>query len=399
MTVDLKMIEEAKERLKDVAHYTPIFTARGMSPNLSIKMENLQRTGSFKLRGAYNKIANLSEEEKQKGVITSSAGNHAQGVALSATEQGIKSYICIPSVAPLAKIKATRNYGGEVIIVEGAFDDAQAKSYEIQKEKDLTYVHPFNDEYVIAGQGTIGLEILEQMPDVDTVIAPIGGGGLLAGIAIAIKSVKPDVRVIGVESERAACMKTSIDSGEIETLETCYTCADGIAVKTPGTLTYKIIKEYVDEIVTVSECEIYNAILRLLEESKVTSEGAGAAAVAAVINDKIEIAEDEKVCAVLSGGNINVNTINKIITNGLFQSGRLAEFSVVLEDRPGEMVKLLNIISEKRANILSLVQYEATEMSDIDHAVVRVIIETFDQDHKDEILNSLSDKGYDIDLD
>lgn len=399
MTVNLDMIKEARERLEGVAHLTPIFTARGMNPNLSIKMENLQRTGSFKLRGAYNKIANLTEEEKNKGVITSSAGNHAQGVALSATEQGIKSYICIPSVAPLAKIKATRNYGGEVIIVDGDFDDAKDKSYEIQKEKDLTYVHPFDDEYVIAGQGTIGLEILEQMPDVDTVIAPIGGGGLLAGIALAIKSVRPDVRVVGVESENAACMKTSIEAGQIETLCQCGTIADGIAVKTPGELTYKIIKEHVDEIVTVSECEIYNAILRLLEESKVTAEGAGATSVAAVINNKLNLRDDEKVCAVLSGGNINVNTINKVITKGLFQSGRLAEFTLSLEDSPGQMVKLLNIISDMGANIQSLVQYESTEMPDIEHRKVRVILETFDIEHKREVLKKISDAGYEINLD
>ena len=306
MTANLDMIKEAREILDGNIEKTPIYTASRMGENLYIKMENLQKTGSFKLRGAFNKIAHLDDEQKAKGVISCSAGNHAQGVALSATKQGIKSYICIPSIAPLSKIEATRGYGGEVIIVDGTFDDAQAKAYELQKERDLTYVAPFDDEYVLCGQGTIGLEILEQLPDVKYIVVPIGGGGLIAGIALAVKSVKPDVKIIGVEPENAASMLASRKAGKIVTLDSANTMADGIAVKKPGEITFDLVEKYVDEIVTVSEDEITNAILRLLEESKVSAEGAGASSVAAVLSEKYDFS-DGKVCAVLSLSLIHIS--------------------------------------------------------------------------------------------
>lgn len=393
MTVELSMIEDARDFLEGKISKTPIFTSSRMGENLYIKMENLQKTGSFKIRGAFNKMAHLTEEEKKKGVISCSAGNHAQGVALSATNQGIKSYICIPSVAPLSKIEATRGYGGEVIIVDGTFDDAQEKAYELQKSQDLTYIAPFDDEYVIAGQGTIGLEILEQVPDVKYIVVPVGGGGLISGIAAAVKQVNPDVKIIGVEPENAASMKKSIEAGKIITLDSANTMADGVAVKSPGKLTFEHVQKYVDEIVTVSEEEIIHAILRLLEEGKVTSEGAGASSVAAILEKKYDFS-DGKVCAVLSGGNINMNAISRIIKSGLFDSGRMTEISTVIPDRPGELIRLLEIIREKGANVLTINQYSESEEMDINTAVVRMVLETFNEEHKEEIYQALYDEGY-----
>lgn len=391
--VDLQMIEEAREFLKGKINETPIFTANRMGDNVYIKMENLQKTGSFKIRGAYNKMRSLTEEQKKKGVISCSAGNHAQGVALSATQLGIKSYICIPSVAPLSKVDATRGYGGEVIIVDGTFDDAQERAYEIQKEKDLTYVAPFDDEYVIAGQGTIGLEILEQLPDVKYIVVPIGGGGLIAGIATAVKAKNPDVKIIGVEAENAASMRASLDDDKRVTLTSSNTMADGIAVKTPGEITLEIVKELVDDVVTVSEEEIQKTILRLIEEGKTTAEGAGATSVAAILEEKYDFS-DGKVCAVLSGGNINVNTINRIIKNGLFESGRLTEVATIVPDRPGELIRLLNIIKDLGANVLTINQYSEAEEMDLNSAVVRLVLETFNHEHKEKIYKALYEEGY-----
>lgn len=391
--VSLEMIQEAREFLKDKIHQTPIFTATRMDENLHIKMENLQKTGSFKIRGAYNKMNNLTEEEKARGVISCSAGNHAQGVALSATQSGVKSYICIPSIAPLSKVEATRGYGGEVIIVEGTFDDAQERAYQLEKEKSLTYISPFDDPYIIAGQGTIGLEILEQVPDVKYIVVPVGGGGLISGIAAAVKNLRPDVKVIGVEPENAASMKKSIDEGRRITIPSSNTMADGVAVKCPGELTFAHVQAYVDEIVTVSEDEIISTILRLLEEGKVTAEGAGASSVAAVINKKFDFS-DGKVCAVLSGGNINVNTISKIITNGLFDSGRLAEITTLVPDKPGELLRLLQVIKDQGANILTIDQYSSSKSMNFDRAVVRIVLETFNQQHKKDIYQALYQAGY-----
>ena len=393
MTANLEMVKEARKILEGNVEKTPIYTASRMGENLYIKMENLQKTGSFKIRGAFNKIAHLTEEQAKKGVISCSAGNHAQGVALSATRQGIKSYICIPSIAPLSKIEATRGYGGEVIIVDGTFDDAQARAYEIQKERDLTYVAPFDDEYVLCGQGTIGLEILEQLPDVKYIVVPVGGGGLIAGIALAVKSVKPDVKIIGVEPENAASMLASRKAGKIVTLDSAKTMADGIAVKTPGKLTFELAEKYVDEIVTVSEDEITNAILRLLEESKVSAEGAGASSVAAVLEKKYDFS-DGKVCAVLSGGNINVNTISQIINQGLFKTGRLAEITTTISDKPGELIDLLTVIKNHGANIVNIDQFKSSESVGFDHAVVRIICETYNKDHRRELYEKLSEAGY-----
>ncbi len=393
MIVDIEKIYEAREILKGVVTETPIFTSERIGKNINIKMENLQKTGSFKIRGAYNKIAHLTPEEAAKGVIACSAGNHAQGVALSATRQGIKSYIAIPEGAPLAKIEATKNYGGEVIVVKGVYDDAFQKALEVQAEKDLTFVHPFDDEYVIAGQGTIGLEILEQLPDVKYIVVPIGGGGLIAGIASAVKQLKPEVKIIGVQAEGAPGMKESIDLDRIETCSQCKTIADGIAVKRPGDLTFEIVKELVDDIVLVSESEISATILRLLDENKVAAEGAGAASVAAVINNKYDF-KGEEVCCVLSGGNINANTISKIIMRGLYDTGRLAEITTIVEDRPGKLIEMLNIIRDENGNIHSLEQYSDHHQMGVQAYVVRTVVETANKEHVDRIFKKLGDAGY-----
>lgn len=392
MIMNLNLIRQAQKTLEGNIYLTPVFTAKKMKDNFYIKMENLQETGSFKIRGAFNKIANLTEEEGSKGVITASAGNHAQGVALSASQQGIKSYICIPSVAPLAKIEATRNLGGEVIIVDGTFDEAQERAYEIQKEKGYTYVHPFDDPYVIAGQGTIGLEIIDQVPNVKQVLVPIGGGGLIAGVALALKSIKPEIRVIGVEAENAASAYQSRKAGHRICLDSSNTIADGIAVKCIGQLNYELIEEYVDDIVTVSEEEIQNAILRLLEDSKVAAEGAGSTAVAAVMSGKVDT--DIETCAILSGGNINMNIISKVIQDGLFNTGRLAEYTIRLEDKPGELIKFLNFLYEAGANIVIIDQYRDNSIRGIDYAMVRVVVETFNENHRNKLTQTLEDAGY-----
>lgn len=384
------LILRADRTLKSAINKTPIFTASYLGDNVYIKMENLQRTGSFKYRGAYNKIHNLTAEEKAKGVIASSAGNHAQGVAKSATAQGISSTICIPSMAPIAKIESTRRYGAEVILVDGVYDDSYKEAIRLAKERDLTFIHPFDDEYVIAGQGTIGLEILEQLPQVERVIVPIGGGGLISGIAIAIKNIRPDIEIIGVEPEGACSMYTSIKNGEITELESAQSIADGIAVKRPGELTFKIIRDLVDDIVVVSDGDISSAILNMIEKSKIVSEGAGAASISAL--DKLS--KDKVTCCVLSGGNINVNMISRIIQKGLYETGRLCEITTILKDKPGELVKFLNYFKDLEVNILSVNQYAEHERNDLGGSVVRLVLETKNVEQTKDIYSMLSEKGY-----
>lgn len=385
-----KLILEAKKTLSGNINNTPIFTASNLGDEVYLKMEHLQRTGSFKYRGAYNKINNLREEEKRKGVIASSAGNHAQGVAKSASLQGIKSTICIPAIAPIAKIEATKRYGAEVVLVDGVYDDSYKKARELADELDYTFIHPFDDEYVIAGQGTIGLEILEQLPNVERIIVPIGGGGLISGIAIAVKTLRPDIEVIGVEPAGADCMYESIKAGHILELDSASSIADGIAVKRPGDRTYSIIKQLVDDIIVVSDGEISESILNLLEKNKIVSEGAGAASVAALkkLND------DKITCCVLSGGNINVNVISKIIQKGLYQSGRLCEITTLLNDRPGELAGFLETLNLLGANILTINQFAEHEMNEIGTMVVRIVLETKNKAHVKQIYSILSEKGY-----
>lgn len=391
----LEMIKEAQETIKGVARVTPLTPAKKLGRNVYIKAENLQMTGAFKLRGAYNKISSLTPEERAKGVIACSAGNHAQGIAYSATKLGIKSIICMPAGAPLSKVEATRNYGAEVVLVPGVYDDAAAEANRLVEEKGYTFAHPFNDEYVMAGQGTIGLEILEQLPEVDQVVVPIGGGGIIAGIACAIKSLKPECKVIGVQAAGAASMYTSRREGHPVTLPSVSTIADGIAVKRPGDLTFELCEKYVDEIVTVKEDEIATAILALMEDQKTVAEGAGATSVAAVMFGKVD-ATDKKTVCVVSGGNIDVTTISRVITKGLNKTGRLTEISTKIVDKPGNLIKLLQVISNCGANIINITHSREDKNSDVVSCIVTMVLETRNLQHVDDIERELVSNGYDI---
>lgn len=329
-------VYHAAQVLREVARHPRIIGVTDLNPeaHIFLKPENLQHTGSFKLRGAYYKISQLTDEEKARGVIACSAGNHAQGVALGAAHNGIKAVICLPAGAPISKVEATKSYGAEVVMVPGVYDDAYERAISLRDEEGYTFVHPFDDPKVIAGQGTIGLEILEEMPDVEAVIVPIGGGGLIAGVAFALKMLRPDVKVYGVQAEGAPSMAHSISEGHKVHLDSVRTVADGIAVKEPGDLTYSLVKEYVDEVVTVSEDEIAAAILALIEKQKLVAEGAGAVSVAAAMFNKVPIKGKKTVC-IVSGGNIDVTSLNRVITRGLVKSGRNCTLTLDLEDKPG----------------------------------------------------------------
>ena len=354
LTID--KIYDASNVLKEVARNTDLIRAPKITDkcDLYLKTENLQVTGSFKVRGAYYKISRLSEEEKSHGVIACSAGNHAQGVALAATHSGIKSVICLPEGAPISKVEATKKYGAEVCMVKGVYDDAYNKAIELRDEKGYTFIHPFDDPDVIAGQGTIGLEIMEQLPDADVVIVPVGGGGLIAGVAYLIKHLRPSCRVYGVQATGAPSMVNSIRDGKIETLGKVDTIADGIKVKTPGDLTYELCQKYVDGVVTVSDDEVAAAILALMEQQKIVAEGAGAVPVAAVMFDRIPDIAGKKVCCVVSGGNIDVTILSRVIERGLKMSGRTADITVALSDKPGQLSTVSTIVANMGANVVSV---------------------------------------------
>jgi threonine dehydratase len=396
--VTLEMVQEAQKRLQGVAQKTGLSFANSVSKiadcQVYLKMENLQRTGSFKLRGAYNKVASLTPEEREKGVIAASAGNHAQGVALAASAYGCQSTICMPKHAPLSKVAATRGYGANVVLYGDFFDEAAAKAVELTKEHGYTFVHPFNDPEVIAGQGTIALEIIEQLPDVDAIVAPIGGGGLISGLAVAAKSVNPKIKVIGVQTENMPSMKESVDQGKIITYNGKATLADGIAVKTPGDLTFDICRHYLDDIVTVDENEISQAILWLLERCKTVAEGAGAVPTAALMNGKISGLHNKKVAALVSGGNIDVNNMQRVINQGLIKSRRKIFFQTIIPDVPGEMVKLLTIIANANANVLSIVHERSQHGVDMGQTAVSLELETANEKHVEQLMSTLKDHHY-----
>ncbi len=391
----LEMIKDAKEALKEIARRTPLDPAPKLGNNVYIKAENLQLTGSFKLRGAYNKIRSLSKEEAAKGVIACSAGNHAQGVAISATKLGIKSIICMPAGAPMSKVEATKGYGAEVVLVPGVYDDAAKEAERLKNENGYTFAHPFNDPYVIAGQGTIGLEILEQLPEVEQVVVPIGGGGLISGIAYAIKSLKPSCRVVGVQAAGAASMYTSLQQGAPVELKSVATIADGIAVKKPGDLTFEICKKYVDEVITVNEDEIASAMLQLMEGQKTVSEGAGATPVAAVMFGRVDTTKLKTVC-VVSGGNVDVTTLSRVITKGLSKSGRIVEITTKVTDKPGSLMQLLQVIAGTGANIVSINHAREDKQSDIGACIVTMVLETRNQEHIQQIEMELTAHRYHI---
>lgn len=395
--LDISEIYNAAKVLKPVVRHTTIIESPKINSKgqIFLKTENLQLTGSFKLRGAYYKISQLSDEEKSRGVIACSAGNHAQGVALGATHNGIKSLICLPAGAPISKVEATKALGAEVCLVSGVYDDAYEKALELRNKYGYTFVHPFDDEKVIAGQGTIGLEILEDMPDVDAVVVPVGGGGLISGVAFAIKSLRPDVKVYGVQAEGAASMVKSITEGCRKHLSNVSTIADGIAVKEPGVNTFDLCNRYVDELVTVSEDEIAAAILALIEQQKLVAEGAGAVSVAAAMFDKIPI-ENKKVVCIVSGGNIDVNILNRVINRGLTKSGRNCSLTIMLYDKPGQLSGVCNVIAQLGGNIISVNHERTNASTHITGCTIRVTLETRNQEHITTIIDGLTKAGYKI---
>ena len=395
--LSLDKIYHASQVLEEVARETGIISAPTLCQhnNVFLKTENLQVTGSFKVRGAYYKISQLSNEEKAKGIIACSAGNHAQGVALAAQKSNIPCLICMPDNAPISKVEATRQYGAKIELVNGAYDDAYNRSLELQKETGMTFIHPFDDEDVIAGQGTIGLEILEQLKNVDVVVVPIGGGGLISGVAYAIKTLKPSCKVIGVQAEAAASMYTSIHENKIIELESVNTFADGIAVKQPGPHTYEIIQKYVDEIVTVSDDETAAAILRLMEKQRIVAEGAGAVSVAAVMYNKIDC-ENKNVVCIVSGGNIDVNILNRVITRGLIMSGRRHTLTIALVDKPGQLTQVSQIIADCGGNVISVSYDNSDPNMAITSCFLRIVLETRDANQVDDIRSALTNYGFDL---
>ena len=394
----LDKVFEASRVLEEVIRPTACIPAPKVNPqvNTYLKTENLQVTGSFKVRGAYYKISQLSDEEKAKGVIACSAGNHAQGVALAAAKNKIKSVICLPDGAPISKVEATKSYGAEVCLVPGVYDDAYAKALQLKEEKGYTFVHPFDDENVIAGQGTIGLEILNQVPDVDVIVVPVGGGGLISGVAFAAKQLNPKVRVYGVQAEGAPSMVNSLRDEKIECLDTVHTIADGIKVKEPGEHTFEYCQKYVDGVVTVSDDEISSAILHLIEKQKLIAEGAGATPVAAVMFNKIPDIEGKNVVCLVSGGNIDVTILSRVIKRGLLKSGRSDTLTIQLEDKPGQLKGVSAIISDLGGNVISIHHERASEDSDITECLLRIVMETRNYDHIREIRKNLTDAGFKI---
>ena len=392
--LSLDKVFDAQMVLKNIIRETNVVRAYGIAPEceLYLKPENLQITGSFKVRGSAYKIAMLSEEEKKRGVIACSAGNHAQGVALAATKNGIKSLICLPDSAPISKVEATKGFGAEVCLVEGCYDDAYQRAVELKESEGYTFVHPFDDENVIAGQGTIALEIFNDLDNIDAIVVPIGGGGLISGIAYTVKQIRPSVKVYGVQVAGAPSMYNSVKDGEIECLESVSTIADGIAVKKPGENTYALVREYVDEIALVSDDEVASAILALIEKQKMIAEGAGATAVAAVMAGKFDL-KGKRVVAVVSGGNIDVTSLSRVIDRGLLNSGRSSSLLIELIDKPGQLKEISRIIADCGGNVTG-VHYEKGNTESVNDCFLRIEMETRDYEHVNLITQSLRNEGF-----
>ncbi len=388
---------KARFVLNKVLRKTELIHTPRINPesDVYLKPECLQKTGSFKIRGAYYKISQLSDEEKARGVIACSAGNHAQGVALGATAMGVKSLICLPEGAPISKVEATKRLGAEVCLVPGVYDDAYQKALQLRDEHGYTFVHPFDDENVIAGQGTIGLELIEQLPDMEAVVAPVGGGGLISGLAFAIKSLNPKVKIYGVQAEGAASMVNSVHDHHPETLPSASTIADGIAVKSPGTITFETCSKYVDDIVTVTEDEICAAILKLIESEKMVAEGAGAASVAAVMYNKVPVKGKKTVC-IVSGGNIDVTILNRVIYRGLAKSGRVCTLDMELDDQPGKLVEVCSVIAQLGGNITGVHHDRSANRKKVNACILRVTLETRNEEHIHEIKQALVNSGINI---
>ncbi|MGN1376571.1 MAG: threonine ammonia-lyase [Prevotella sp.] len=393
--LSLDDLYRARYVLSSIIRRTDLVEAPKLNPDseIYIKPENLQITGSFKIRGAYYRISQLTDEEKRRGVVACSAGNHAQGVALGATSHGIKSLICLPEGAPISKIEATRKLGAEICLVPGVYDDAYQRALQLKEEHGYTFIHPFNDERVIAGQGTIGLELLDQLPYMDAVIVPIGGGGLISGVAFALKQLNPEIKVYGVQAAGAPGMFESLRVHHPETLSQVSTVADGIAVKTPGDITYDFCSKYVDDICLVTEDEICAAILRLLEQYKIVAEGAGAVSVAAAMFNKVPIKGMKTVCLV-SGGNIDVTILNRVINRGLEKDGRLCTLSMELDDKPGQLLEVNEVIASMGANVISVYHERSAYSQKINACELKVKLETRNHEHVEQIKEHLAAKGF-----
>ncbi|GGN99977.1 MULTISPECIES: threonine ammonia-lyase [Haloarcula] len=392
----------AQDRVAETARHTPLDYSHTFSAmtgaDIHLKLELFQRTGSFKIRGATNRIATLSEEQRENGVVTASAGNHAQGVALAATRIGVDSTIVMPKHAPISKVKATRSYGGEVVLHGEDYDEAAEKAHEIEREEGRTYVHAFDDDYVMAGQGTIGLEIYEDLPSVETVVVPIGGGGLISGIATALKGKDEDIRVVGVQAEGASSVAESLEKGHRIERDGVETIADGIATRTVGERTFEVITERVDEVVTVSDSEIAVALTTLLERSKTLAEGAGAVALAAVTEETFDYADDETIVPALCGGNIDLNTLTNVIMRGLVETGRYLKIRTVLKDRPGALEELVQILSAQQINIYGIEHDRTNRDVAMNDAEVELDLETRGPDHVDQLLAALRENGYEVEV-
>lgn len=397
LKLNFDMIKKAQENIKGVARKTPLFYSSTFSNitgyNVYLKCEDKQKTGSFKLRGAYNKVCCLTEDEKNHGVIASSAGNHAQGVAYAATAFGVKSTIFMPITAPMAKVNATRGYGAEVVQFGEVYDDCYNKAIEMQKTTGATFLHPFNDDEVMAGQGTIALEVFEELPEVDTIIAPIGGGGLISGIAVAAKALKPSIKIIGVQAEIIASTKASLEARKVTTVPGAKSLADGISVMTPGDKTFEYMKRYVDEVVTVTEDEIAFAMFSLMDRSKLIAEGAGATSLAALLAGKIKNA-GKNVVSIISGGNIDIAMASKIIERELTRLNRRISFDVQLIDKVGQLGSLITLISKLGGNIIKVRQEQNWDEAGLDYANVKLVIATQSSDHSDNILEGIKKNGY-----
>ncbi|WP_049969099.1 threonine ammonia-lyase [Haladaptatus cibarius] len=400
--LELEDVQEARERVAETSRHTPLDYSHTFSrmtgAEVHLKLETFQRTGSFKIRGATNRITTLSEDEKAAGVVTASAGNHAQGVALAATRSDVDSKIVMPEHAPISKVRATENYGAETVLHGEDYDEAAERAHEIEEEEGRTYVHAFDDEMVMAGQGTIGLEIVDDLPEVDTVVVPIGGGGLISGIATAIKGHNPDARIVGVQSEGASSVADSLQKGSVQTLDSVDTIADGIATRSVGYKNFDIIESRVDEVVTVSDSETAVALAYLLERGKTLVEGAGAVTLAATLEGKFDFEDDEVVVPVLSGGNIDMNMLTTVIMRGLVETGRYLKIKTVLKDRPGSLRQLLDVIEEAQANIYAI-QHDRTSRDIAMNATeVELDLETRGEAHVEALLESLRESGFDVEV-
>lgn len=398
INVTFEMIKEAEEVLKDVIHHPALQYSQTYSDmagqEIYLKPENLQKTGSYKIRGAYNKLRTLTDEEKEKGVITASAGNHAQGLALAAKMAGIKATVFMPKTAPLAKVEATKSYKATVISTGNNFDETTKEALKYQEENNSLFISPFNDDYIIAGQGTIGLEIIEELPDVGTIIVPIGGGGVISGICIAVKALKPDVRIIGVQASGSPAMYDSFHKGQLSPVTSSETIADGINIKQPVERTFEIIQKYVDDVVTVDDEEISQAMLYLLERSKLVVEPSGAVSLAALINKKCEI--KGKTVILISGGNVDIKMIDNIVQRGLVKSGRYLKFITMISDSPGSLYKLLGLLFELNASIINIEHDRLRSNLKIGYTEVEVSVEAKNQEHNEYIISELKKSGYQI---